>query len=461
MEFVESERGQQKLCHQSYVYVKQKNLANGVVSWECERRRKYNCTAKLKVRGDELVGQVNTHNHSGDPARKEVIQVQTAIKRRALDTEETAQQILSTVAVNVSDSAAAQLPPIRHMRRGVRRLKKDAGNPLPVPPNLQAMEIPQEYKVTHRDEPFLLYDSGTDSPNRILIFSTETNLRALTTTGHWFSDGTFKTAPELFYQIYTIHALVDKNILPCVYALLPNKTEETYYQLFQQLLILKPNLHPISVMVDFEIGARNALVRVFPQADIKGCFFHLSQCVYRKVQEKGHQQRYQNDGEFNLCMKMIPALAFVPVADLEEAFETLAEDIGDDCQDILDYFEDNYIGRPGRRQRRDPKFSHEMWNMHHRTVEELPRTNNNIEGWHRGFQSSIGGCHPNIWTFLGKLKRQQALHHLQLTQILAGDVIPQRKKYQDTSRRILNLVQNYGGRHVLDFLRGVAYNVRM
>jgi hypothetical protein len=41
------------------------------------------------------------------------------------------------------------------------------------------MEIPEEYTVTHRDEPFLLYDSGIDSPARILIFSTETNLRAL------------------------------------------------------------------------------------------------------------------------------------------------------------------------------------------------------------------------------------------------------------------------------------------
>jgi hypothetical protein len=41
------------------------------------------------------------------------------------------------------------------------------------------MEIPEEYTVTHRDEPFLLYDSGIDSPARILIFSTETNLRPL------------------------------------------------------------------------------------------------------------------------------------------------------------------------------------------------------------------------------------------------------------------------------------------
>jgi hypothetical protein len=81
--------------------------------------------------------------------------------------------------------------------------------------------------------------------------------------------------------------------------------------------------------------------------------------------------------------------------------------------------------------------------------------------WQRGFQSLIGSCHPNIWTFLGKLKRQQSLHHIQLTQILAGDVIPQRKKYQDAAIRVLHLLQNYGNRHVLDFLCGVAYNIHM
>jgi hypothetical protein len=40
---------------------------------------------------------------------------------------------------------------------------------------------------------------------------------------------------------------------------------------------------------------------------------------------------------------MLPAIAFCPVADLVDAFETLAEDIGDDYQGLLDYFEDTYI----------------------------------------------------------------------------------------------------------------------
>jgi hypothetical protein len=155
----------------------------------------------------------------------------------------------------VSEATASQLPPIRHTRRAVRSHKKNAGIPLPIPPSLETMTIPQQYQVTHSDEPFLLYDSGIDRSNRILIYSTETNLRALTTTGHWFADGTFKVAPELFYQVFTIHALVDNNIMPCVYALLLKKIEDAYFEMFQQLLHLKPTLHPRTLMIDYEVAS--------------------------------------------------------------------------------------------------------------------------------------------------------------------------------------------------------------
>ena len=39
-----------------FLDVKQKNLANGVVSWECEQRRRNSCNAKIKVRGGDVVG---------------------------------------------------------------------------------------------------------------------------------------------------------------------------------------------------------------------------------------------------------------------------------------------------------------------------------------------------------------------------------------------------------------------
>ena len=51
---------------------------------------------------------------------------------------------------------------------------------------------------------------------------------------------------------------------------------------------------------------------------------------------------------------MIPALAFVPLQDLEAAFQELSDNSPPKLQPVLDWMEDNYIGRTNRRRRRPP-----------------------------------------------------------------------------------------------------------
>ena len=85
--------------------------------------------------------------------------------------------------------------------------------------------------------------------------------------------------------------------------------------------------------------------------------------------------------EFALAIRMLAALAFVPPNDVIDSFETLADysrnGYWQGLDDMLDYFEDNYIGRFRRNApRRRPAFNIETWNMFHRTDNELPRTNN-------------------------------------------------------------------------------------
>ena len=46
---------------------------------------------------------------------------------------------------------------------------------------------------------------------------------------------------------------------------------------------------------------------------------------------------------------MISALAFVPTADVVDAFDALSAVLPNELQEIMDYFEDTYIGRPDRR----------------------------------------------------------------------------------------------------------------
>ena len=58
------------------------------------------------------------------------------------------------------------------------------------------------------------------------------------------------------------------------------------------LKIIAPFVAPQKVLVDFEQAAANAYTSAFPQAHIKGCFFHSSQSILRKVSSLGLKQSY-------------------------------------------------------------------------------------------------------------------------------------------------------------------------
>ena len=88
---------------------------------------------------------------------------------------------------------------------------------------------------------------------------------------------------------------------------------------------------------------------------------------------------------------------------------------------VIDYFEDTYIGRlRPRGHRRAPLFDLALWNMYDQTIGDLPRTNNTVEGWHRSFQANVGAYHPNFWKFIDILKWEQSLNHVNISQAPAG-----------------------------------------
>ena len=108
------------------------------------------------------------------------------------------------------------------------------------------------------------------------------------------------------------------------------------------------------------------------------------------------------------------------------------------------------------------EFDLALWNMYDQTIGDLPRTNNAVEGWHRRFQANIGAYHPNFWKFIDILKREQSLNQVNISQARAGhQPEPQRRRYEDSNRRIKNIVQDYHNRDRLQYLRGLAHNISM
>lgn len=119
------------------------------------------------------------------------------------------------------------------------------------------------------------------------MFTSKTNVRYLALCEHWFADGTFKTVPKLFKQLYSIHGLFKGKIVPLVFFLMTKMDEEGYRKSFTALKTYAEDLNIVlqsrSIMTDFEVAAAKAFLSTFPGIENRGCFF--AQCLWRRTQK--------------------------------------------------------------------------------------------------------------------------------------------------------------------------------
>ena len=95
-------------------------------------------------------------------------------------------------------------------------------------------------------------------------------------------DGTFRTAPSTaagrFYQILIFHAKFGGHVMPFFKAIMTGKKRRLYDQVFVKIKQFLPEgVSPSVVLTDFEPALQGALAAVFPEASVRGCWFHFSQ----------------------------------------------------------------------------------------------------------------------------------------------------------------------------------------
>ena len=152
-----------------------------------------------------------------------------------------------------------------------------------------------KWRLLLNGENFTLIDNKNP---RYFIFDTTDSLKMLCSSDHMFADGTFKSSPSSFTQLYSIHteSSVLSNTLSVLYALLPNEIKATYIAFFNDLrnicaqydLILNPRL----ITVDIEQSCLKSLQNVFPNSEVKRCNFYFNKCSFRKITDLGWQQQY-------------------------------------------------------------------------------------------------------------------------------------------------------------------------
>jgi len=180
--------------------------------------------------------------HAPNVTKCDSERVRSSICDRAASTVEKPRQIVMQCTNASSAEAAVLIPKYTATQRTIECKRKRAEVPLPVPGSLADITIPDNLAVTSRNDNFVLWDSGDDDAHRMFVFKTDRNLELLEEHADWFMDRTFKIAPELFVQVFTVHALIDNRTEPLVYALTTSKVEADYVRLLQKVAELRPTL---------------------------------------------------------------------------------------------------------------------------------------------------------------------------------------------------------------------------
>lgn len=114
-------------------------------------------------------------------------------------------------------------------------------------------------------------------------------------------------------------------------------------------------MSPEYLVYDFELAFHKAVLSVFSQVKIVGCFVHFCQQLYDKILKSGLQSINNTNSNVALQLKMVSCLAFVPEDDVIDGYETLLEfpyfrKNEGSLSPLLDYMEDTWIGVKTKRR---------------------------------------------------------------------------------------------------------------
>lgn len=355
---------------------------------------------------------------------------------------------LRTDGATIAD--VSQVPTFNSLRSALYRFRSHERPALPR--QRSDIDLPDIYTKTTAGDNFLLASEGEH--DKILVFTTDENIRHLSRAKVLYCDGTFDKCPAIFGQLYTIHAFIENKMFPLVYALLPNKSQRTYERFLDIVKhrseTIQCRISPDYIFTDFERAAQNALNLTFPGSQLKGCFFHYSQAIWKYAQKCHLSTRYKREPQVTRLIRRAIALPFVPVGQIEDVWLNILEDSPEDADitTFTDYVTTYWVeGDHGRM----------LWN-HYET--NGPRTTNHVEGWHRKLSMQIPCSNPNIFSAIDFIKIEQAYVEVTVQQLLSGGSLqPRKRKYRNLDNALLSYKRDLetGEKTIMEFLDCVSH----
>jgi hypothetical protein len=438
---VESKRKKPAILLGNFRYIQDK-VINTTIYWKCENR---SCPGRAIQYGSNPPDMTKPHNHEGDEIKCKVEEFKMNLKRHIEDSPQPVKKIYRQQIVSLYTTSPQITPftPMFHEMKTSLYTARNSSYP-PAPRNIDNVNIEGIWSKTLNGELFLLHNSKHP------IFGTSESLKQLSNSDHdhLFFDGTFKSCPNPFYQLYSVHSVNNELSTPKLYTLLADKKGPTYISMFNCILNLCHTnnicLNPKYITIDFEQAAFNSIKLIFPNAIVKGCNFHFNKCIYTKLQDLGFQSAFINKkssdiNEINVrnLHKKTCALAFMPPQEISKLWVMIMDDYQDidNIQEFYDYITSTWIDN-------DSLFDYTLWNYY--DFKSL-RTNNSVEGWHHRLNSDLNNVvHPHFYVFIRAIQNDFAYNSAISSRHLQTGALPPRKKlFVNRNARLNNLEERF------------------
>ena len=186
------------------------------------------------------------------------------------------------------------------------------------------------------------------------------------------------------------------------------------------------------------------------------------------MNENGLRKFRFSDEEFNMDVRKINAMSYLPVHLIQRVWNLLEKDLKDRKSRSLPVFDhfSKYLVRGytnSRGQEVPPKWGPEMWSVYGKVLENRTRTTDKLEAWHRRLQAIILRPHPDMDTFVLTLSEEWIFIKTNIKKHLAKmetfDIT--RKPLKDREERISRIVFNMPSFHgPLEYLESRLYIMR-
>lgn len=400
IEFISTRRGGIALLFEGRKYHRKKQYTEGNTIYLCS---KYNngCKGSINLNEKNEVIHEKTKTHDADcipnQAQNKVLKELDKLKDKTGSNFDSVQKQYDEMVYNLETEGVhlmAEIPNFENKKTG---LFNNRNKILGVPKMRFSSSV--DVIVPKKFQDFLLADyNGETDGKRILIFCRKDVRAMVKSFSHILCDGTFKSCPKTFRQLYTIHAFNEKSksVTPIIYCLLPDKKQETYEILFRLIKSVFPAWKPLKVTMDYEKAAMKAVAKVYNGIEIKGCYFHFNRCLFRKAKQlkisSPVKQRH-----VSRCAGIARLPPELTASGIEYVMRMSPS--GMDIKKFNAYFKTQWLEKTN-------------FNKTCCCSEEQLRTTNNVEGWHSRINRYIGKKNITIADLLNILIKETKITNI-------------------------------------------------